>query len=123
MTAETGGGGRRLGKTSATSAEQLELGQALRDEGVARVEAASDDQDRAVIDQAIRAVAERGEPFSANDVRPLLPPGIRPALVGARFLAASKRRQIVKVGWVPSTDPGTHAHPVALWVAAEAAAA
>lgn len=98
--------------------EQLELGQALREEGIHRVEDASDDQDRAVIDQAIRAVAERGRPFSANDVRPLLPPGLRPALVGARFMAASRRKMIRKVGWVPSTDPGTHAHPVAQWVAA-----
>lgn len=98
--------------------EQLMLGQTLRDEGIAKVEAASDDQDRAVIDQAIRVVAERGRPFSANDVRPLLPAGIRPALVGARFMAASRRREIRKLGWVPSTDPGTHAHPIALWEAA-----
>jgi hypothetical protein len=97
--------------------QQLELGQELRDEGMSRVEEASDDWDRAVIDQAIRAVAQRGGGFSANDVRPLLPPGVRPALVGARFMAASRRREIHKVGWVASTDPGTHAHPVALWVA------
>lgn len=100
------------------AAEQLELGQTLRDEGMARVEGASDDQDRAVIDQAIRVVAARGQAFSANDVRPLLPPGIRPALVGARFMAASRRREIRKLGWIPSTDPGTHAHPIALWAAA-----
>lgn len=95
--------------------EQLELGQHLRDEGMAAVEEASDDMSRATIDQALREVAKRGRPFSANDVRPLLPPGIRPALVGARFMAASRRREIRKVGWVASTDPGTHAHPVALW--------
>lgn len=97
---------------------QLELGQALRDEGIARVEAAAADWERAVIDRIIREVAARGRPFSANDCRPLLPPGVRPALIGARFLAASKRRQIRKLGWVPSTDPGTHAHPVALWESA-----
>lgn len=108
----------REGEARLGAGTQLELGQALRDKGIARVECAADDQDRAVIDQAIRVVADRGRPFSANDVRPLLPPGIRPALIGARFLAASKRRQIRKLGWVPSTDPGTHAHPVALWEAA-----
>lgn len=96
--------------------EQLTLGEHLRDEGIARAEAASDDWQRAVIDQAIREVAARGRAFSANDCRPLLPPGIRPALIGARFLAASKRGQIRKVGWVASTDPGTHSHPVAQWV-------
>lgn len=97
------------------TAEQLELGQTLRDEGMALAEDASDEWERLVIDQAIRVVAERGRPFSANDVRPLLPPGVRPALVGARFMAASRRKQILKVGWVASTDPGTHAHPVAFW--------
>lgn len=98
--------------------EQLELGQHLRDEGMAAVEEASDDMSRATIDQALREVALRGRPFSANDVRPLLPPGTRPALVGARFMAASRRKEIRKVGWVASTDPGTHAHPIAQWVAA-----
>lgn len=95
--------------------EQLELGQALRDEALQQVEDASDEWQRAVVDQAIAAAARTGRQFSANDVRPLLPAGVRPALVGARFMAASRRRAIVKVGWVPSTDPGTHAHPVALW--------
>lgn len=99
--------------------EQLTLdGAALRDEALAQVEEASDDWQRAVIDQSIREVAAWGRPFSANDCRPLLPPGIRPALVGARFMAASRRGDIRKVGWVASTDPGTHAHPVAQWVAA-----
>lgn len=101
--------------------EQLELGQELRDEGIARVEAAADDGQRSVIDQALAAVAARGQTFSANDVRPLLPPGIRPALVGARFMAASRRGEIRKVGWVASTDPGTHAHPVALWIVKDVA--
>lgn len=100
--------------------EQLEFGKALRDEGIARVTEASDEWERAVIDQAIRAVAARGRPFSANDVRPLLPAGVRPKLVGARFMAASRRKEIVKVGWTPSTDPGTHAHPVARWIATAA---
>lgn len=98
--------------------EQLELGQALRDEGMRVVTEASDEQDRAVIDQAIRAMIERGRPFSANDVRPLLPPGIRSGLIGARFMLASRRKQIRKVNWVPSDDPGTHAHPIALWIGA-----
>jgi hypothetical protein len=97
------------------SHEQLELGQALRDTALAQVEAASDEWERAVIDQAIRALADRGRPFSANDVRPLLPPGVRPALVGARFMAASRRLEIVEVGLVRSTDPGTHAKRITIW--------
>jgi hypothetical protein len=98
--------------------QQLQQGRALREEGVARVEQASDDWDRAVVDRAIREVAAKGRPFSANDVRPLLPPGIRKNLVGARFLAASRSGLIRKIGYTPSTDPKTHAHPVATWEAA-----
>jgi hypothetical protein len=93
-------------------------GRALRDRGIGLVEAASDEASREAIDQAIRDMIARGRPFSANDIRPLLPLGIRPALVGARFLAASKRKQIRKVGWITSTDPRTHAHPIAVWEAA-----
>lgn len=98
---------------------QLELGQQLRDEGMARVTAASGEWDRKVVDQAIRYVASQGQPFSANDVRPLLPDGLRPALLGARFRTAALHNVIRRIGYVPSTDPATHAHPIALWVAAE----
>lgn len=93
-------------------------GRELREDGVAKVEAASGDWDRAVVDRAIKECAATGRPFSANDVRPLLPPGIRKNLVGARFLAASRSGLIRRVGAVASTDPGTHAHEVKLWEAA-----
>lgn len=102
-----------------TAGEQLALGQELRDEAHAVVEEASDQWQRATVDQAIRALAQTRETFSANDLRPLLPPGIRPALIGARFMAASRARLLRKVGWTPSTDPGTHAHPIALWTRAD----
>lgn len=87
-----------------------------RDAGIAVVEAASDDTDRAVIDQAITVLCERGGPFSINDVRPLLP-AVRPSLVGARFLAASKRRDIHRVGYVPASHTAGHCRPVTLWAA------
>lgn len=86
-----------------------------RDSGIARVEAASDDQDRAVIDQAIAVFAATGRPFSANQVRPVLPAIRSRRLIGARFLSAAKRGRIVRVGYVASTDPRTHSHPVAVW--------
>jgi len=96
---------------------QMSLDDALtaRDEALAQVEVDADAQDRLVIDQAIRAVANYGHPFSANDVRPLLPL-VRTSLVGARFMAASKAGLIRRTGWVTSTDPGTHARPIGLWV-------
>lgn len=85
-----------------------------RDRALADVEGDADAQDRAVIDQAIRAVAARGRPFSANDVRHLLPV-VRTSLIGARFLAAAKAGVITRIGYVVSTDPGTHARPIAQW--------
>lgn len=107
------------GEAPADTGTQLELGQQLRDEGMARVTNASDEWDRKVVDQAIRYVASQGQPFSANDVRPLLPEGLRPALLGARFRTAALHNIIRRIGYVPSTDPATHAHPIALWVGCE----
>lgn len=88
---------------------------ALRDQGMAQAEANSPERDRRAIDAAIRQVASDRSSFSANDVRPLLPDGVHAPLVGARFMAASRRGEIRKVGWTASTDPATHAHPIAVW--------
>lgn len=85
-----------------------------RETALAAVEAAGDDWDRAVIDQAIHfTLAAKGH-GSANDVRPNLP-HVRKSLIGARFLAAVKRGDLVRVGYVTSTDPATHARPIALY--------
>lgn len=73
--------------------------------------------DKKLIDQAIDAFARQGRPFSANDVRELLP-DVRPALMGARFLAAANRGDIRPVGLVSSTKRTTHAKRIALWVRA-----
>lgn len=103
----------------------LDLAFELRDEGQQRVTDASDDQDIAVVDQAIKAVAERGRPFSANDVRPLLPELGRRNLIGARFTSLRKAKVIRRhkldgqPQYVPSNDPGTHGHPIAVWVSGE----
>jgi hypothetical protein len=87
---------------------------ARRDRALAQVEATADGQDRAVVDQGIKAMVERGNPFSINDLRPLLPV-VRKSIVGPRFLAAAKRGEIVRVGYVPSSEPSDHCRPVALW--------
>lgn len=90
---------------------------AARDQGIERAENAGDQWDRSCIDKAIAETAKSGQPFSANDVRPLLGE-VRRSLIGARFSAAQKRGDIRHCGYVRSTDPATHAHPVALWVKA-----
>lgn len=97
--------------------DQLDLlaeGRKARDEGMAQVEESSDQLAKDSVDHLIRTFAERGEKFSANDIRPHLI-DVRPQLVGARFMAASKRQIIRAVGLVASTDKGTHAHRITVW--------
>lgn len=103
------------------TAEQLDLAYALRDQALTQVTTASDTQDIAVVDQAIREVAAAGQPFSANDVRPLLPPLRSQGLVGARMNSLRMRRQIIKIGEVVSTDVGTHGKRIGLYVASSLA--
>jgi hypothetical protein len=87
---------------------------AARDEGIAQVEAASDEIARNAIDQAIAHFAATGAPFSANDTRPLLP-DVRAPLIGARFQAAARAGLIRRVGFTQSTEPATHAAWVKVW--------
>lgn len=95
---------------------QLELGQALRDEGVRVANDNADDFWKATADQAIDHLAATGRPFTADDVRDLgVPDPISPRAWGARFLAASRQGRIVRVGYVPSRRASVHAHPIAQW--------
>ncbi|MGH3813446.1 MAG: hypothetical protein ACRDUV_13490, partial [Pseudonocardiaceae bacterium] len=80
--------------------EQMQLGEALRDEGMARATAAADAKDIAVIDQAIDELNARGQPWSANELRDLLPE-VRQPLIGARVRAAAMRKRMRRVGYVP----------------------
>ncbi|MGZ4597433.1 MAG: hypothetical protein ACXV3V_10950 [Actinomycetes bacterium] len=97
--------------------EQLELGEALRDEGCAQVNANTAEAWREQVDAAIRSLAALGRPFTADDVRDLDgindPPS--PNAWGSRFLTAAKRGVIVRVGYLPSRRASVHAHPVAVW--------
>lgn len=90
---------------------------AARDAGIAQAESSERAAyDSALLDQALRAFAETGRPFSANDLRNVLPDDIHGPLWGARFTAARCRGDIRPVGDVTSTKKNTHAKPVALWV-------
>jgi hypothetical protein len=86
----------------------------------------SDEWDRRVIDRAIRAFVRQGQPFSANDLRPLLPV-VRKCLISRRLIEAQRTELITWTGRVtPSTLPSTKAarvnvyqpHPEALDAAA-----
>lgn len=62
----------------------------------------ADEWDRKVIDQAIKAFARQGRPFSVNDFRDLLPE-VRVALISRRLIAAQKAGWVRRVGFTPST--------------------
>ncbi|ASU81383.1 hypothetical protein CDO52_00040 [Nocardiopsis gilva YIM 90087] len=76
-------------------------------------QAAGDDV--AAIDLLIARAAATGKPFSANDIRAQIPDDARTAAIGARFAHARRRGVIEPIGYVTSTDPGTHAHQVRQW--------
>lgn len=66
----------------------------------------SDDWDRAVIDQCIHAFVRQGRPFSANDMRPLLP-AVRKCLISRRLIEAQRQGLVRYVGVTPSTLKST----------------
>jgi len=89
---------------------------AERDAGMAQAEASElTEWNRRLIDQAIGVFAGTGRPFSANDLRPLLPDVPGP-LMGARFAAAQLAGRIRFRGHARSTKPNTHGKPVTLWI-------
>lgn len=97
--------------------EAVAAATAARDAGIANAEAGDlTGWNKALIDQAIEAFAYTGRPFSANDLRQVLPDDLPGALMGARFLAASNADRIRFVGRTTSTKKNTHAKDVALWV-------
>ena len=71
--------------------------------------------DAAKVDAVLADFIRRGREFSSNDTRARLA-GVKGSVIGARFNAAARSRQIRRVGYTPSTDPGTHGHPVAVWL-------
>lgn len=51
--------------------------------------------------------------FSANQIRHVFPADTPTALIGPAFGSLARKGFLERVGWVPSTDPGTHGKPVA----------
>lgn len=97
--------------------QQLELGRALRDDGMATADAGQPEDWRAAVDRRIAELADTGRPFTADDVSTEVgdsPTGSRGAM-GARFHHASRRGVIRRVGYVPSGRPSVRAHPVGQW--------
>lgn len=97
------------------TALDLEAGRAARDDGIARVTTHADEADRDDVEEAIDRLAATGRPFTADDVRELIPPVDQPNLIGACFRAASTRGEIVKLGYRQSAAPSRHANPNTVW--------
>lgn len=105
--------------TSARAAELIAEACALRDAGMAQAEDAASDWDINLIDQAIGWFAQTGQPFSANDIRPLLPCDINcRGLMGGRFSAAYTREEIRPIGERSSLKPNTHNKRINVWIGA-----
>ena len=68
----------------------------------------SDEWDNRVIRQCIEAFVRQGRPFSANDMRPLLPE-VRKCLISRRLIDAQRDGLIRYVGVTPSTLASTKA--------------
>ena len=70
---------------------------------------------------AMRYLCRRGDPFTADDLRPLLadcePP--HPNAIGGLFMVWSKRGAIRKVGWGSSRLVSRRGGNRALWVATD----
>lgn len=96
---------------------QMDIGEILRDHGAERADRAQPDEWKSAVDLQIARLARTGRPFTADDVSAVVgdsPTGSQGAM-GARFLAASKRGVIRRVGYVKSGRASVHAHPVAQW--------
>jgi hypothetical protein len=96
------------------TAQQFELVYDTRDQALKAVEQNADEIDKQIVDQAVLSLAAL-RPVSANDFRDLLPEITNRALIGARIRSLAMRGRLVKVGEVTSSDPGTHAKPIAVW--------
>lgn len=66
----------------------------------------TDEWDNRVIRQCIRAFVLQGKPFSANDMRNVLPE-VRKCLISRRLIEAQKDGLIRRVGFTPSTLAST----------------
>ena len=91
---------------------------AARDEGMRLAqEADRSGWNSRLIDQAIDVLAATGEPFSANDLRVLLPIDIPGGLFGNRFTHAYKNRGVIRwVGTEESNKKNTHLKPIGRWI-------
>ena len=125
VTVTNGYGGRRVEFQHDVGAEeqhdvgaegQHDVGRLLRDDGIRRADANVDEFWKRTADQAIRALAGSGRPFTADDLHDLgVPAPVSRNAMGGRFQAAAKAGLIVKIGYQPSRRPELRCTPIAVW--------
>jgi hypothetical protein len=71
--------------------------------------------DQKIIDQAIRAFAATGVPFSANNIRPLLP-DVNTNRIGREFKRLHEQGELRCVGEEVSEKKTTHGKNIGMWV-------
>jgi hypothetical protein len=104
-----------FGNLASRTRADIAEAQRRRDEGVALADEATDDFWRNTVDQAIRHFAARGEPFSQNELRELLPEPNSPFAFGARFLKAARDGVIQPIGAVRSTKRESNCAWITQW--------
>ncbi len=96
--------------------EQLELGQLLRDEGVAAANEGGDSWWTDCCDRGIAELARRGQPFQAVDLVELgVPEPDHANRWGGRLYAAARAGVVECVGYAPSKRATTKASIVRVW--------
>lgn len=105
----------------------LQEGRALRDAGIAAVDAAGvavHKTWRPKAEAALDTLIRSGHPFTADDLRALVDEQPNhPNQVGSLFTAAARRGEIRKMGYRQSHVKSRQAGTQDLWIAAEEAAA
>lgn len=94
----------------------MQLGEALRDQGMARVLMFTDDEWKLRAMQAIIELARGGEPFTSEDLRELVGDPPKPNAMGSIFNTAAMRKIITHVGWRKASRPGMHATDLREWM-------
>src|SRR5438105_9718295 len=97
----------------AVATDQLTLGEALKERGMALAAGAESPDWKGA--EAIALLARGGEDFTAEDVRALAGDPSHPNALGAALNAAARKGLIVCVGRIKAERPSRHANEVRLW--------
>ena len=92
-------------------------GETLKQQGLALVDSHTPEEWKDCFSAVGRAVAEGGEPFTAEDILATCGVGLPPSpnAIGAAMHALARELKLVRVGYRPAKRPSRHAGAVAVW--------